>query len=92
MVDKRLDLSGWLGAELLRAELLGREGSRLLWLRSHRDSLRSSHGSQSLLETEDTRDLGDLLQAGGGGDWGCLRDGREGDGIWEVKPLEQSRH
>ena len=88
MVDERLDLSlGLLGGEL-------REGSGLLlWLRNHRDGLRSTSGTQSLLETEDTQwDLGDLLQAGGGGDWGCLRDGREGDGIWEVKPFEQSCH
>ena len=92
MMDKRLDLTRLLGlgAELLGAELLDREGSGLLlWLRSHWDGLRSSGSSQSLLETEDTRDLGDLLKAGGDGDRGGLGS-HHGDGIWEVKPLEES--
>ena len=84
MVDERLDLSlGLLGGEL-------REGSGLLlWLRNHRDGLRSSSGTQSLLETEDTRDLGDLLQDGGYGGRGGLWS-HHWNGIWEVKPLEES--
>ena len=85
MVDERLDLSlGLLGGEL-------REGSGLLlWLRNHRDGLRSTSGTQSLLETEDTQwDLGDLLQAGSGGGCGWLRSHHR-DGVWEVEPLDYS--
>ena len=101
MVNKRLDLRGellrlellrleLLGLELLGLELLslcrGRECSGLL-LRSHWGSWSCGRGSQSLLESELTGDLGDLLQAGDGGRGGL---GSNWDGGGEVEPLEDS--